>query len=100
MSATELNQYAMAELVQVADSLKALVTELRALNAKVASQSMSVPPDGTPRSSIELKTSARGLDCAVKVYDNSAIGPLIGPAVDAYFETLALAQQRLQGGGA
>ena len=59
-----------------------------------------MPPEGVGRSSVEIKTSTRGQDLTVKVYDGSDVGPVGTAAMDAYFTLMEEAKQRLNGGGA
>lgn len=55
---------------------------------------------GEARSSVEVKTSTRGLDITAKSYVGSDIGcagPPVRAAVDAYFEAMADVQKRMGG---
>ncbi len=47
------------------------------------------------RSSVEVKTSTRGVDIAAKAYAGSDIGEVQDAAVDAYFGAMADIQARL-----
>jgi len=49
----------------------------------------------TGQSSVEVKSSTRGVDVAVKVYATSPLGETGTEALDEYFRLLSLAQQRI-----
>lgn len=49
----------------------------------------------TGQSSVEIKSSTRGVDVTVKVYVTSPLGETGGEALDEYFRLLGLAQQRI-----
>jgi uncharacterized phage infection (PIP) family protein YhgE len=73
-----------------------IVDQLAELNAKLPSVATGAPPEGMGRSSVEVKTSVRGVDLTCKAYDGSDIGPVGTAAMNAYFDLLAEAQRRLQ----
>jgi hypothetical protein len=52
------------------------------------------------RSSVEIKTSTRGVDIASKAYEGSPIIDAEGEAVASYFRVLNEVQERLANGGA
>lgn len=52
------------------------------------------------RSSIEIKTSTRGVDIASKAYEGSSTFGLVDLAVENYFATLDKVQARINGGTA
>jgi hypothetical protein len=85
------DRHILARLNEIAE----LLVEL---NTRLPSTATGVPPEGVGRSSCEVKTSTRGLDLTVKVFDGSDIGPVGTAAMNAYFELLAEAQRRLQEG--
>jgi hypothetical protein len=82
------NRHILARLNEIAE----LLVEL---NTRLPSTATGIPPEGVGRSSVEIKSSVRGVDAAAKAFDGSDIKPLVGAAVDAYFEALAEAQRRL-----
>lgn len=47
------------------------------------------------RSSVEVKTSTRGVDISSKSYDHSDVQAQVGPAVDAYFAAMHMVQERV-----
>lgn len=73
-----------------------LLSAVSALNQGSALLATNEPRES--RSSLEVKTSTRGVDITSKVYAQSDIEPLPSAAVDAYFEALAQVQARLNGG--
>jgi hypothetical protein len=74
----------------IARGLAELITLQQRMLAALGSSSDS-------RSSVEVKTSTRGVDVASKAYADSSMDGLSELAVERYFATLADVQQRLNG---
>ncbi len=72
----------------IAQLLVEILTELKHLNNRLGTSAES-------RSSVEVKTSTRGVDIAAKSYSGSDIETCESAAVDAYFRVMAEIQQRL-----
>ena len=70
-----------------------ILAVLREINAKLASS-------GDSRSSVEEKTSTRGVDVTTKAYQGSPIIEAEGEAIASYFRTVNEVADRLQRGGA
>jgi hypothetical protein len=79
-----------AVLVSIAQLLEESLRVQRHVLAKVAQSTDS-------RSSVEVKTSTRGVDIAAKSYADSDVSAQVTPAVLAYFDTLEQVQARLNG---
>lgn len=85
------------------EALDVLITIQMSLEELVAGQRRMLAAFGTSsdsRSSVEVKTSTRGVDIASKSYDGSDVQAQVTPAVAAYFETLAAVQGRLNANAA
>jgi hypothetical protein len=77
-------------LGDIAEMLGRTIGLLEHISGKLATSSDS-------RSSVEIKTSTRGMDITSKCYDGSDVGDQVGPAVMAYFEAMRQVQERLNG---
>src|SRR6266536_3202571 len=88
---TELDQYALSEMVSVPDSLRLLVVELRRLNDKIATE-------GEVRSSATVKSSTRGTDLECKSYDDGHLAAAMDDAISQYGRGM-VELQRLQANG-
>lgn len=69
-----------------------MLSELRHLRAQLGRTSES-------RSSVEIKTSTRGVDIAAKSYDGSPSIGLVEDAVNNYFRAMREVQDRINRGG-
>jgi hypothetical protein len=78
-------------LVSLAQLLEESLAVQRHILAKLGQSTDS-------RSSVEVKTSTRGVDIAAKSYADSDVSAQVTPAVLAYFDTLEQVQARLNGG--
>ena len=91
----------LEELVAVLRDVYARLGEVSALlsllNAKLPSAASGMPQEGMGRSSVEIKSSVRGVDVAAKAYDGSPIGPVGTAAIAEYFRVLADCQRRING---
>lgn len=74
-------------------TLLEILAELRKLSAARGSSSDS-------RSSIEIKTSTRGVDISSKCYADSPMDGLVDTAVANYFDTMSKVQARINGAAA
>jgi hypothetical protein len=79
-------------LISVAQLLEETLAEVKHLNARLGSAA-----DRT--SSVEVKTSTRGVDIACKAYSGSDILGAESEAVRSYFRVLNDIQDRLNGDG-
>lgn len=90
-------QRVSADVPGVYESLTLIATALREVAESQRKLLAALGSSSDSRSSIEVKTSTRGVDVACKSYAQSDISGLVTPAVDAYFATLAEVQRRLNG---
>ena len=74
------------------DLITDLLIELRAIRELLEKRTAS-----EARSSVEVKTSTRGVDVAAKSYDGSPVFNQVEPAVRAYFEAVHQVEHRLMG---
>lgn len=77
--------------ISSANTLIQVLGELKHIRAALTASSDS-------RSSVEVKTSTRGVDIASKCYEGSPMVGLDDEAVAKYFSTLEKVQARLNGG--
>lgn len=91
----------LEELVALQRDIYARLGEIRdvltELNAKLPTAATGAPQEGMGRSSVEIKSSVRGVDVAAKAYDGSPIGPVGTAAIAEYFRVLADCQRRING---
>lgn len=80
----------MNEVMPVLDYIKEIADLLRSIDARLASQSSGV-------SSVEVHTSTRGHDIAVKVYAGSEVTSAGDAAVAEYFRVAREIEKRLMG---
>lgn len=78
----------MKDADQIVDALEEIRDVLLELRDRVAGLT-------TGTSSVELKTSTRGIDQAHKAYANSPIEAAEGEAIDSYFRTREAIKRRL-----
>lgn len=77
-----------------------LLSEFKRLNARLDGVSAASNPDAVERrSSVEIKTSTRGVDISVKAYTGSDVLEAESAAVASYFRVLNEVQERLMGNG-
>lgn len=84
-----------AVLSDIADMLGRQIGLLEHISGKLALSSSS-----DSRSSLEVKTSTRGVDIASKTYEGSPTDGLVDMAVANYFEAMAQVQERINAGAA
>lgn len=75
-----------------------ILTELRHLRAAHEGTTASNPDASERRSSVEIKTSTRGVDITTKAYTGSDILEAESAAVASYFRVLNEVQERLMNG--
>jgi hypothetical protein len=79
-------------ILAILDDMHSLLVSISATLEGIESKLASVAE--TP-SSVEVKTSTRGVDVSAKAYAGSDISPAQKAAVEAYFAALEDVQQRL-----
>ncbi len=87
MTTTQRDPHDIA--IATESTLIEILAELKRLNSRPAES----------RSSVEIKTSTRGVDISAKAYDGSDVEAQVGPAVTAYFAAMAQVQAQLNGNG-
>ena len=79
------------------DLLEAMLLELHSLNARLERIEQKLASTAETPSSVEIKTSTRGVDIGVKAYAGSDVVDPRTRAVEQYFAAIEDVQQRLNG---
>lgn len=79
------------------DVLMEILAELRVLRMLLPTGVTGVPPERGV-SSVEIKSSTRGVDVSVKSYVGSPVSQIADIALEEYFRVLAEAQRRISEG--